>query len=427
MNDNLNLEKEAQLLIQLHKKELINKNISYKDLTHLDSYSIDSKDTIEVDDALSIEYLDRDMSKIWIHISDLVSVLPLESEIDILARNKACTIYSQTNNYMLPIELIKYCSFNTAKKSLAISVGVILDSEGQVVSYEVSRTMVKLKYRLSYEEADELIELCPPEDKHLEFIYKLMNLRNRYRHRNGAISLDQTKGKITEENNQLSLLLIEQTRSRLLVSEAMILMGTIIGDYANKNKIAIIYRVQAQSYLPENHILQKWQEGCIRNSIVKFKLNKAKYSFNPGIHFSLAIENYVQFTSPIRRYLDLVAHRQISNLLDNKNIIDKLQYNSIIQHTFEKINESISIMNENNRVQFVSWLLQNSKDRIEKIIFLRWFNKKENYALVYFSEYYIEISLTVQGIDNAQTGDIISVITNIDSKLSLTLSPVLSQ
>ena len=387
--------------IKAIKKVLSTKKIL--DLTHLKTYTIDDKDSYEIDDAISLE--ERGLTKlIWIHISDPTSVIPKDSVVDLKARSKALTIYLANKViYMLPKDIINLMSLKQGKSSLTLSVGVNIDLEGNILNYIVSRALIKPNYNLTYEEADELIDYSPEEERDLLALSKTMELRRKIRGNNGAIQLEQPEGRFKIQDDIRVLNIIEPTESRKLVSECMILLGHVIASYAESNRIPVLYRSQGITTKTANQPIENANIPAVNNSVIKQRLTRAITSTQSNQHYSLGLNIYVQATSPLRRYSDMLVHRQILAYLDDNPMYSRDELNRLLYDLEPCQRQAIDIMKEDKSINQFKWFTSNSR-RIWATYFLRYLSKKKNTVLLYFEELEMEISCTIMNIDSWDIG-----------------------
>ena len=123
-------------------------------------------------------------------------------------------------------------------------------------------------------------------------------------------------------------------------------------------------------------------------------MGRSNITTKPGIHESLGLSMYVQCTSPLRRYLDLVIQRQVYNKLNNFEIISKNSMIQIIEYSKKRQLENNNIY-KNDRFKYLSLFFNNENKPFYKIIFVKWINHKRNIALVFFPEYSLEILITL--------------------------------
>ena len=145
-----------------------------RDLTNLKTFIIDSKDPKEVDDAFSLELIEGNIKKLWIHISNPCKLFLTDSKIDIDARGKSSSLYL-INQYipMLPAEIIERANLNQNKVSDTISASIIFNDDGSINKYEIVEAKIKPKYQLIYEDAEEIINEAKKQNKKIVVGYIL--------------------------------------------------------------------------------------------------------------------------------------------------------------------------------------------------------------------------------------------------------------
>ena len=199
-----------------------------RDLTNLKTFIIDSKDPKEIDDAFSLELIEKNQKKLWIHISNPCKLFLTDSKIDIDARSKCSSLYL-IDSYvpMLPVEIIEKANLNQNKISDTISASIIFNDDGSINKYEILEAKIKPKYQLTYEDADEIIDLEPKEEFEIVEIKNLLINSLNYRKTKGAINFDTSSFKININNGSVEINNIHKTISQTIVSECMILMGFV--------------------------------------------------------------------------------------------------------------------------------------------------------------------------------------------------------
>ncbi len=389
------------------------------DLTHLVTYTIDDSGSTEIDDAISLEE-DNGCSKLWIHIADPANVIPFNGKIDQEALLRSTSLYFVDQfTPMLPISLTAdHISLLPGRVSKAISVGVILDIDGSISSYVILKSLIKVTYQLTYAEADELIDYCPKEAQELSKLHELVEELKRHRESNGALILEQPQGKFYLDNGYVDLRIIESTCSRVLVSEMMILMGTIVATYGIERTIALPYRSQTKynrDYVEEVNQLHEYNVAC---SLVKFSLPRGVTSTEPLSHSSLGLDCYVQASSPIRRYLDLLTHRQLSLSLEGSSTLSIDSVKNYITIAEKKSREWVMCTRENIRYWQIVWLQQN-KEKIYTCYFIKWLNRTNKFAIVRLMDIEIDIAVNLFGTTSPDQGDGIKLkLCDVDFKLS---------
>ncbi len=364
-----------------------------KDLTNLKTYIIDSEDPHEIDDAISLEISNDYIKKLWVHISNPCSLFVLDSEIDLEARKNNSSLYL-TEKYipMLPKKIIDKANLQQNKISNTISASINFNNDGSISKYEIVEANIKPKYQLTYEEANEIIELEPNEEYELIEIKNLLINSLNYRKRQGAINFENSSSKFKLLKDKLILINLEKTISQVMISEAMILMGYVTSLYLIENNLPAAYRSQKINCEPQE-LLNKYKDSEIRFILLKQYLGKSYISTKPDRHHCLGIPNYVQCTSPLRRYLDLIIQRQVYNKLRNYDTINLDFFIANIDYSRRRQIE-INNIYKNDKLKYLIQFFNNENKNNYKIIFVKWINFKKNIALVFFPEYLIEILIT---------------------------------
>tara|TARA_B100000900_G_scaffold415890_1_gene447726 strand:- start:266 stop:1453 length:1188 start_codon:yes stop_codon:yes gene_type:complete len=361
-----------------------------KDLSSLKTYIVDSKNPKEIDDAVSLE-INNNVKLIWIHISYPTRLFKYNSEIDNEAKHKASSLYL-IDKYisMLPENIIKKSNLKQNKSSETLSACIELNENGSIKRYEVLETIIKPNYEFTYDDVNEILELEPPEEKELISLNKLLKKSFNYRKEQGALSFNNTYTKILLNNNIISFEKIDVTEAHNLVSEAMILMGFVISDYLLKNNIPAPYRSQKINCDSKN-ILERNYNSPIKYIILKQFIGRSITSTKSNIHETLGLKSYVQSTSPLRRYLDLLVQRQINLYINKQTILSEEIINNEIELNKIRNKENNNIIKEDRLFYLRLYFNKNDKNNLYKIIFIRWINHKKNIAMVYFTDISIEL------------------------------------
>ena len=235
----------------------------------------------------------------------------------------------------------------------------------------------------------------PAEEYELIFLNKLLKIRASYRKRNGAISFNNNYSKISFTNGNVNLEKIETSEAHNLVSEAMILMGNVFSEYLNKYKIPAPFRSQKINCNSKD-ILEKNYYNPVKYIILKQYIGKSYTSLKAKKHETLGLNSYVQSTSPLRRYLDLLVQRQISLNINNKPVLNEEIINQEIDFSNKRQMDNYSQIKE-NKLYFLRKFfdINNKNNKLYKIIFIRWINPKKNIALVFFPDYSLELLINL--------------------------------
>ena len=277
-----------------------------KDLRYLDCFTVDGSDAKELDDALSL--IETDVGyRLGVHIADVTAFVPEESALALEAKNRGTTIYlpGQTVPMFPSVVSEELCSLTPNLDKLTVTMFIDFDYEGNIIDYEVCRSVINSRVRGIYSEVNMIIE-GTAEDNVLEKyksvlveINKMKKLaeilHNKRVHYGASISsLDELKYTFTD--GMLELSVRGNTISNMMVCEFMVAANTCLAAYFEANNLPGIYRIQKD-----------------------VRLN-ARYSVVPYNHESLAIcGGYIRFTSPIRRAADYMVHKVLTAFIDGES------------------------------------------------------------------------------------------------------------
>ncbi|KAG0569483.1 hypothetical protein KC19_6G093600 [Ceratodon purpureus] len=293
------------------------------DLTHLKVYTIDSEDADEIDDGLSAARLPDGRIKVWIHVADPTRWVPSMHILDKEAKRRSTSIYLPTGAIpMFPMELAStVMSLRQGYETCALTVSIIFHPTGSIAESQVMCSTIRPTYRLSYDNALELLQMNVEEEADLYLLDEVAQVRRQWRMGQGAIDATVPEASIRvpdPESPKPSIIMsvVDQAgRASQLVTEMMIACGEALAAFGDEKNISLPYRGQASQEIPEDDI-KAIPEGPCRAIALRRYLGRADMSFmKPISHAALGIQGYVQFTSPIRRYSDLLAHYQVKAVL----------------------------------------------------------------------------------------------------------------
>ncbi|CAM9131523.1 unnamed protein product [Chrysoparadoxa australica] len=298
------------------------------DLTHLKAYAIDSADTVEVDDAVSIETLEDGTERIWVHIADVSRWIEEESALASEAEKRQQTIYLPEGSItMLPIELADLLSLNPGAATCAFSLGIDLAEDGSIVSMSLHPTTIKVTYRLTYDEVDEMLYegIAAPggEEEDLGKLAKWARTRLDYRIANGSVDrfsrAPKAEVKVSEDNQEWIVKVTPEQSERTsnqLVTELMVLSGEAIALLGKEHGISLPFRTQrAPDNFPDDAWFEELPEKYCRAAASYRFMTGARVNTEPGPHWGLGVQAYTQWSSPIRRMTDLNVHYQLKKFL----------------------------------------------------------------------------------------------------------------
>ncbi|MEB3320271.1 MAG: RNB domain-containing ribonuclease [Cyanobium sp.] len=380
------LEAEAERLLQEHEREQPG-DAGRADLCAQRCFTIDDDDTRDVDDALALEANAEGALRLWIHIADPGRLVAEGSPLDQEARRRGTSLYLARGTLpMFPSSLSHGpFSLRAGQRCPAWSLWIDLDEHGGVAASGVSRSWVRPTYRLSYSDADELIELAPPQEADLASMHALLARRRQWRVNQGALLLDQAEGRIRDAAGVPRLEISEPGQARLMVAEAMILAGAVVGDLGSRHGLALPYRSQPPATLPAPAELEALQPGPVRHAAIRRCLSRGHTGTQPSPHFSLGLPAYVQATSPIRRYADLVVQRQLLALQEGGPALQADQLQNLLEDLESPLRQAVQISREDQRHWQQVWFAAH-RGQAWRGVFLRWLRPQDRLGLVHVED-----------------------------------------
>lgn len=365
------------------------------DLTHLKVYTIDDESTEEIDDGLSIEYLGDERSpKLWIHIADPTRIVTPGDELDLEARRRSTSMYLPTGMIsMFPSELATGpMSLVQGQVCSALSFGVTLSETGAVEEYCIHPTLIKPTYRLTYEDVDEILELGVENEGEITELARQAKLRKQWRKAQGSIQIQMPESQIkVRDDEEITIELLDISQSRQLVAEMMILAGEVAGSYGREHSLPLPFRGQPQPELPPQEELSQLPAGPVRFCALRRCMPRSEMGTTPVRHASLGLDSYIQVTSPIRRYTDLLAHFQLKAHLRGESLpfsLEELQ--EILFSVTSSAYEATLVERQTNRYWGLEYLRRNA-DRSWEVLVLRWLREDDNLGLILLEELGLEL------------------------------------
>jgi len=303
-----------------------------EDFTHLQSIAIDNSGSSDADDAISL-----DNNIVWIHIADVASKVPYDGELESYAQQRISNLYLPNQViHMLPTNLTPLCSLGESETSQAISIGFEM-VENQITNIQVIPSNIKVE-KMSYKEADKVIK----EHKALFKLNSLAKSHKAFRSKNGAIKLNFPTVDIKINKNKVSIDLQQKSESRELIAEMMVIAGRAVAQFAVENDIVMPFVVQDEGSFSE-HILKNKENLTPSETYHAMRcFKRSKITPKASAHAGLGLDCYVRITSPIRRYLDLVAQQQLLGFVKNAGTLDE----TTIKQRIKIVNSAISSINK---------------------------------------------------------------------------------
>ncbi|MBW1782964.1 MAG: RNB domain-containing ribonuclease [Deltaproteobacteria bacterium] len=377
LRSGLDVEFTERQLAATNRLSACNVDVSGReDLRELSSLTIDGPLTQDFDDAMSFEII-GDEIHIGVHIADVAAAISEESILDLAAAQRASSQYLPRRQIpMLPAELSQnVLSLKQGCDRKAISLSARFDKAGTLLDYGFSPSVIRVRQQLIYEDVNKSLE----DDPQFQEMHQFSQRLRQNRMDQGALSLSLPELEVRfGDNGEFSLELVEQeTPSRTIVAEFMILYNLLAAQFCMKNQIPILFRTQSDpsEKLPldeKGYLYYVFQQ--------RRKLSPLNIRTAPGPHSGLGVDVYCHATSPIRRYLDLVNQRQVHNyLFHEKTIYDEKRLEEI-RMSAEPIIKKLGFI-KRNRLRY--WILKYlSLQRGEKLRALVLDELKNKYRVV---------------------------------------------
>jgi len=326
------------------------------DLTHLSPLTIDGATTLDFDDALTVEPQDGNYL-VGIHISDVAHYVRPGDALFQEAMQRGTSIYFPEGQIpMLPRHLSQgVCSLIQGEIRAAFSHMILLSPEAEVLRVRIVPSLIQVKRRLTYEEADRMVD-TDPELSILNMLRKKLRKR---RLDNGALLLPFPDVNIYVDNNgKVSVSLGKtDTPARTIISEMMILANSQAAKYVSDRMIPGLFRSQGKI---QRRLVHGEDDDLFQNTLQRKNLPRGELSIEAKPHSGLGVSYYTTVTSPIRRLLDLVMQHQINNLVRRTDICftqDMCKdFTSVISRTLANVN---NVKQQRHRY----WLLKYLEDR----------------------------------------------------------------
>ncbi len=296
-----------------------------RDLTSLDVITVDDEDTTDRDDGLSIEYVEAEIDgvmtdayRVGIHIADASSIVQPESALDKDADRRMATMYlPERKIWMLPPQVAADLgSLSPGERRLAVSLLATISKDAEVVSWEVTPSIIQSRAALSYDTVDARIaDQNAPMHRELSSLRVLAKKIKAKRESTGTPNLDRDELSVkVSESGEITVNVLQRSNpARTMIAEFMIFYNAMLAEFCKKNELPAPYRSQKAPDLSD--IVAQTPEGLLRWYLTVRKMGPATISTEPGAHAGLGVPAYIQASSPLRRYPDLVIQRQVSHFL----------------------------------------------------------------------------------------------------------------
>ncbi|MBZ8172191.1 ribonuclease R [Staphylococcus cohnii] len=406
-----------------------------RDLRNELTITIDGADAKDLDDAISVKKLDNGHTQLTVSIADVSYYVTEGSALNEEAYDRATSVYLVDRVIpMIPHRLSNgICSLNPQVDRLTLSCQMELDERGHVVNHEIFDSVIHSNYRMTYDEVNEIItdqnedtrkqynEVTPMLDLAKDLSERLINMRRR----RGEIDFDISEAKVlvNDEGIPTDVELRKRGEGERLIESFMLAANETIAEHFDRLNVPFIYRVHEQPKSErlrqffdfitnfglmikgtgeEVHpsTLQKIQqevegqpEQMVISTMMLRSMQQARYDdVNLG-HFGLSAEHYTHFTSPIRRYPDLIVHRLIRKYLIDKTMDDKTLNKweealpEIADHTSQRERRAIEAERDTDELKKAEYMVQHIGEEYEGII-----SSVANFGM------FIELPNTIEGM-----------------------------
>lgn len=366
------------------------------DLTHLKVYTIDDESTTEIDDGLSWELLPDGQQRLWVHIADPTRWLVPEDELDLEARKRGSTVYLPTGMIPMFPEVLATgpMSLIQGRISCALSFGIILEPTGAVADYCIHPSLIKPTYRLTYEDVDEMLELGVEAEPEIEAIANWAKQRKSWRYHQGAISINMPEAMIKVKNDEISIDILDDSSSRQLVAEMMILAGEVAARYGQAHNIPLPFRGQPQPELPPEEELLLLPAGFVRACAMRRCMPKSEMSITPVRHAGLGLDTYTQATSPIRRYSDLLTHFQLKAHLRGEILPFTAEQLKEVMMTVTSTTQEVTMVERQTNRYYALEYLRRHPEQVWNVTVLMWLREDSNLALILLEDIGLQLPMS---------------------------------
>lgn len=361
-----NVEKEAKALPEEIPHTEIKNRRDFRDKL---TFTIDPADAKDFDDALSFEKLDNGHFEVGIHIADVSHFVKEGSDLDQEAYERGTSVYLVDRTIpMLPERLSNnLCSLKPHIDRLCFSVVIELNSHATVINQWFGKTVIHSNQRLSYEDAQKQIETREGSlSNELTILNDLAHKLRNQRFKAGAISFEtvETKFKLDKKGKPIGVYIRERQDAHKLIEEFMLLANKRVAEYIGKEKKKSTFvfrshdspnevtlsnfaqfaerfghkinmtsdRAIAHSLNHLMHDIEGKKEQNVLTQLAIRSMAKAIYTTENTSHYGLGFDFYTHFTSPIRRYPDIMVHRLLDRYLQNGSSVNKEAYEKMSIH-----------------------------------------------------------------------------------------------
>ncbi|MCF8365379.1 MAG: ribonuclease R [Bacteroidales bacterium] len=398
-------EKEAEKInIKISAEEIKNR----RDFRKIPTFTIDPVDAKDYDDAISYQRLENGNHEVGVHIADVSYYVKADGAIDQEAYNRGTSIYLVDRVIpMLPEKLSNnVCSLRPNEDKLCFSAVFEMDHETKIISEWFGKTIINSQKRFNYDEAQQVIETGEGEMKEQVLaVNKLAEKLKKIRFQKGAINFhtEEVKFILDKKGKPIDTYVKVQKEANWMIEDFMLLANRRVAEKIGRQRGKVlpktfVYRIHDE---PSPEKLSKFTQfvgrlgykmslGSERSLAKSFNdlfsqvsgrgeenlvetlavrtMAKAEYSTQNIGHYGLAFKYYTHFTSPIRRYPDLIVHRLLERYLDKKPTVNEADYEAICKHSSEMERKAVEAERASIKLKQVEFLADRIGEEFDGLI-----------------------------------------------------------
>lgn len=410
-----------------------------RDLRDELTITIDGADAKDLDDAIAVKKLDNGNTELTVSIADVSYYVTEGSALDREAYDRATSVYLVDRVIpMIPHRLSNgICSLNPEVDRLAMSCRMEIDAQGQVVKHEIFESVIHSNARMTYDAVNRIItdkdavtraqypEIVPMLDLAQTLSQQLIAMRKK----RGEIDFDIKEAKVivNEEGIPKEVVTRERGEGERLIESFMLIANETVAEHFNQMKVPFIYRIHEQ---PKSERLRQFfdfitnfgimvkgtgedihpstlqniheeiagrPEDMVISTMMLRSMQQARYDADNLGHFGLAADYYTHFTSPIRRYPDLIVHRLVRKYLIEKSMDGRAMHEweeklpQIAEHTSNRERRAIDAERDTDELKKAEFMIQHIGDEFEGVI-----SSVANFGM------FVELPNTIEGMVNMQ-------------------------
>ena len=393
-------------------KEVIKEKIDYsnrKDLTKLPIITIDGADAKDLDDAVYVEKLENGNYKLIVAIADVSHYVKKDTVLDLEARHRGNSVYLVDRVLpMFPKEISNgICSLNEKEEKLTFSCEMEIDLKGDVVNYEVYKSVIKSVHRMTYKDVNAILDgdkgLINEYSDIYEMLKQMLELSKILRakkHKRGSIDFELPELKVVLDKDEKveKIYLKDRGEGEKIIEDFMIAANETVAERIFWLELASIYRTHEkpdrEKIVVLNEILAKFgykipnfdnlhpkqfqeiiersrdkETSMLVHKTILTSLKQARYTVEDIGHFGLASSHYTHFTSPIRRYADLMVHRVLFSTIDNSiKPFKEADLDEIAQHISKTERVAMKAEDESVRIKLVEYMQKRVGEKLTVMV-----------------------------------------------------------